>query len=99
SANQTLDLRAAAIESDFGNVARLSRLRRVWEHRVFGGKAAARYALLFHPSGNVFLDGNAANHTRITHGNKQRAACMRRDIQLETDRANFIRPAAMREIT
>src|SRR4029077_11902581 len=91
-------LHATPVDSTFCDIARFSRLRRIWEHRIFGGQPAACHRLLFHPPGNIFFDGRATDDTRVAHRDEHRAASMRRDIQLETDGPDLIQPAAIAAI-
>ena len=83
----------AAVSSAFCNVARFSCLC-----RAFSGKPAARYALLFHPSGHIFLNHHAADNARVAHGGQDRAACIRRDAQIERNRAQFIAASSIDSI-
>src|SRR6266513_2111347 len=57
----------AAVDSSFDNIARLSRRRRVWQHRVLRREPASANVLLLHPAGHGFFDHYAANHTCVTH--------------------------------
>ena len=94
-ADQTLNLYAATVEATFCNVARLPRLRRIWEHRILRCKPAASYSLLFHAARHRSFDGDAADHACLPHRDKHRTACMRRDVQLEIERADFIGATAI----
>src|SRR5207249_12301598 len=54
--NQPLNLDTATIKTTLCNVARLSRLRRIWKHRILSCKPATSHPLLFHPARHGFLD-------------------------------------------
>ena len=95
SPDQSLNFRAASIESSFRDVARFSRRGRVGQHRILGRQPAAGHALLFHPARHHFLDHHSADDASVAHRHQHRAARVRRDVQLEGDRANLIRRAAV----
>src|SRR5438067_2419675 len=68
--DQALDLHAAAVEATFCGVARLSRLRRIWKHRILSRKPAARHYLLFYPARQHFINSDAADHACLPYRNK-----------------------------
>ena len=90
TANQPLDLAAAAVELCPRNVARLSRLGRIGKHGILRREPAAGHALLLHPARHAFLNHRAANHARVSHCDENGPARMGRNPEIESHGAEFV---------
>ncbi len=95
TADQALNLAAAAVEFSLRDVTRLSRSGGIREHGIFGCEPTAGDALLSHPARDALFDHRATDDARLTHRDEDGAAGVRGDAEFERDRADLIGRAAI----
>ena len=82
-ADEALDLGGSAVEFSAVHIAGFAVVGGVGEHGILRGEPATFDFLLFHPAGDVVIDGGCADDAGIAEGDEDRAVGMGGDIGLE----------------
>ena len=90
-----MDFLGAAVDFAFGDVALFAGEGGVGEHGILGGDPTAGDVLFFHPPGDGFVDGDAADDAGVAPFDEGGAGGVGSNVIEETDGAELVGGAAV----